>query len=62
MITGHMHMLFNFSGIEIATGRMGAYFQGYVNTATGRMSFIILGIALLLLLGVYDETATGRVG
>ena len=47
MITGRMYMLFNFSGIEIATGRM---------------SFIISGTALILPLGVCDETATGCVG
>ena len=45
MTTERMYMLFNFSRIEIATGRM---------------SFIILGTALILPLGLCDETATGR--
>ena len=30
-----MYMLFNFSGIEIATRRIGVYLQDYVNIATG---------------------------
>ena len=37
MTTGHMYVLFNFSGIEIATGRIGVYFWDYVNIATGRV-------------------------
>ena len=46
MTIGPMYMLLNFSGIEIATGRM---------------SFIISGIALIFPLSVCDETTTGRV-
>ena len=36
--------------------------DSFIEIATGRMSFIISGTALILPLGVCDETATGRVG
>ena len=36
--------------------------DAFIEIATGRMSFIILGTALMLPLGVCDETATGRAG
>ena len=69
MTTGRMYMLFNFSGVEIATGCIGVYFfmlilplDAFIEIATGRISFIISGTALILPLGVCDETATGRVG
>ena len=59
MTTGRMDMLFNFSDIEIATGRIGAYFKtmlilpldAFIEIVKGRMSFIISGTALILPLG-----------
>ena len=36
--------------------------DSFIEIATGRMSFIISGTALILPLGVCDETATGRAG
>ena len=37
MTTGRMCMLYNFSGIEIATGRIVLYFWDNVNIATERV-------------------------
>ena len=46
MTTGRMYMLFNFSGVEIATGCIGVYFfmlilplDAFIEIATGRISF-----------------------
>ena len=47
MTTERMYMLFNFSRTEIATGSV---------------SFIILGTALILPLGFCDETAIESLG
>ena len=35
MTTRCMYMLFNFSGIEISSGRIGVYLKDYINIATG---------------------------
>ena len=36
--------------------------DAFIEIATERMSFIISGTALILSLGICDETATGRLG
>ena len=54
MTTGRMYMIFNFSGIQPL--------DAFIEMATGPLSFIISGTALILPLGVCDETVSGRVG
>ena len=54
MTTGRMYMIFNFSGIQPM--------DAFIEIATGPLSFIISGTALILPLGVCDKTVTGRVG
>ena len=36
--------------------------EAFIEIFVGRMSFVISGTALILPLGVCDETATGRLG
>ena len=61
-------MFYNFSGIEMGvlvyiSGTMLILSQDkFIEIATGYMSFIISGSALILSLVFCDETATGCVG